>query len=88
MVLISGYRCEDSAKEETEQGLHQEVRDIYRKLEKYLAHVKKNMVDMVPKAITYSIITDLVNHITFTLMHQSTVIPSANHVSSVTVTNK
>lgn len=65
----------------TTKQLHKEVQDIYRKLEIYLAHVKNNMKDMVPKAITCCIVKKLVKYITYDVMHHSTVIKPDEYVS-------
>lgn len=69
------------ANEKTEKELHKEAIDMYKKLMVYMKNVKKNFQDMVPKAITYYIIKNLVHYITHDVLFDSTAIPAVDYVS-------
>lgn len=60
--------------------LHDVVMDIYDKAVLYLAHVKNNMKDIIPKAITYNIIEKLDKYLEDELLYYAVEIPCEDHV--------
>lgn len=77
----TSQKTDNKNNEKSELELHQEVIDMFNKLMLYIEHVKANLNDMVPKAITYSIIKKLVDFISHEVVYHSMALSSDEHVS-------
>lgn len=63
----------------SEEQIREEVKEMYNKL--YMDHVKKNLCDMVPKAITLYIIKKLLSYVSHDVLFHSMALPTDDHVS-------
>lgn len=66
-----------------ESTLHGGVSDIHDKILIYMENVKKNMNDLVPKAITFHLIKKIVNYVNHDVIFNSTNIPFSDFVRLV-----
>lgn len=65
-----------------DNDLHDVIMDIYDKAVLYMTHVKNNMKDIIPKAITYNIIKKLEKYLEEDLLFYVVGIPCEDHVRS------